>query len=75
MPLTSSAPKAERAPSAWRRVLNRCRLRLRRVLSKFRARRTGLEADYAAAWNEWVDSGAEAEWDVTTGDGLTDAPR
>ncbi len=64
MPLTSSAPNAERAPSPWRRVLARCRVR-----------RTGLEADYAAAWNEWVDSGAEAEWDVTTGDGLTDAPR
>lgn len=34
-----------------------------------------VEADYAAAWDEWVESGAEADWDVTTGDVLIDVAR
>ena len=32
-----------------------------------------LEADYAAAWQEWEASGDAELWDVTSGDGLTDA--
>jgi hypothetical protein len=34
-----------------------------------------LEADYAAAWDEWAASGEQAAWDPTSGDGLIDAPR
>jgi Arc/MetJ-type ribon-helix-helix transcriptional regulator len=34
-----------------------------------------LEADYAAAWDEWAASGEQAAWDATSGDGLTDAAR
>lgn len=34
-----------------------------------------LEDDYATAWDEWEGSGAFAEWDATTGDGLADDPR
>jgi Arc/MetJ-type ribon-helix-helix transcriptional regulator len=33
-------------------------------------RTTGLEDDYAAAWNEWDTSGERDVWDVATGDGL-----
>jgi Arc/MetJ-type ribon-helix-helix transcriptional regulator len=31
-----------------------------------------LSDDYAAAFEEWEDSGEEALWDTTTGDGLDD---
>lgn len=34
-----------------------------------------LEADYAAAWQEWEDSGDAAAWESTVADGLADAPR
>jgi Arc/MetJ-type ribon-helix-helix transcriptional regulator len=34
-----------------------------------------LEADYAAAWQEWESSGEAALWEGTAGDGLADAPR
>lgn len=34
-----------------------------------------LEDAYAAAWDEWQASGEASAWDVTTGDGLVDAPR
>lgn len=33
-----------------------------------------LEADYAAAWDEWVTSGEEQAWAATTADGLGDVP-
>lgn len=33
---------------------------------------TDLENDYAAAWAEWEGSGAEAEWESTVGDGVSD---
>jgi Arc/MetJ-type ribon-helix-helix transcriptional regulator len=29
-----------------------------------------IEADYAAAWQEWDDSGEREVWDVVTADGL-----
>lgn len=32
-----------------------------------------LEDAYAAAWQEWDASGDAELWDVTSGDGLTDA--
>lgn len=32
-----------------------------------------LEDAYAAAWQEWEASGDAELWDVTSGDGLTDA--
>jgi Arc/MetJ-type ribon-helix-helix transcriptional regulator len=40
-------------------------------------RHVDLEDDYAAAWEEWESSGAQAAWEATVGDGLTeaDAPR
>lgn len=31
-----------------------------------------LEEQYAEAWDEWVESGEEALWDQTTGDGIDD---
>lgn len=34
-----------------------------------------LEDAYAAAWDEWQASGEASAWDVTTEDGLVDAPR
>lgn len=34
-----------------------------------------LEEDYAAAWEEWAESGEHAAWDSTVGDGLTHAAR
>lgn len=34
-----------------------------------------LEQDYAAAWDEWESSGAQAAWDNTAADGFTDAAR
>lgn len=30
-----------------------------------------LEDDYAQAWEEWESSGEAADWETTTGDGLT----
>jgi Arc/MetJ-type ribon-helix-helix transcriptional regulator len=38
-------------------------------------RQPDLEADYAAAWDEWAAAGGQAEWDPTAGDGLGDAAR
>ncbi|TKJ21698.1 ribbon-helix-helix domain-containing protein [Blastococcus sp. CCUG 61487] len=38
-------------------------------------RHVDLEEDYAAAWEEWETSGERAAWDVTAGDGVTDASR
>jgi len=35
----------------------------------------GLEQDYAAAWQEWEDSGEQAVWSGAAADGLDDAPR
>ena len=37
-------------------------------------RQPDLEQDYAAAWEEWEVSGEQSTWDVTAGDGVTDAP-
>lgn len=34
-----------------------------------------IKDDYAAAWQEWEDSGDAGLWDTTAGDGLSDAPR
>jgi antitoxin MazE9 len=34
-----------------------------------------LEQDYAAAWDEWQASGAEAMWEATAADGLADGAR
>lgn len=34
-----------------------------------------LEDAYAAAWDEWTASGEATTWEVTTMDGLADAPR
>lgn len=33
-------------------------------------RRSGLEDDYAAAWEEWDRSGERELWETATGDGL-----
>lgn len=38
-------------------------------------RLTDLDRDYAAAWDEWADSGEQGVWDSTAGDGLSDAAR
>ena len=38
-------------------------------------RHTDLDADYAAAWDEWESTGERRAWEGTVGDGLTDAPR
>jgi hypothetical protein len=29
-----------------------------------------LEADYAAAWDEWESGGEQVAWEATVGDGL-----
>ncbi|MCK0114091.1 ribbon-helix-helix domain-containing protein [Ornithinimicrobium sp. F0845] len=34
-----------------------------------------LEEDYAAAWEEWQESGDADAWSATAADGLADAPR
>lgn len=34
-----------------------------------------LEQDYAAAWDEWEQTGEEAAWSGTAGDGLVHATR
>lgn len=34
-----------------------------------------IEDAYAAAWDEWQESGDAASWEVTTADGLADAAR
>ena len=34
-----------------------------------------LEQDYAAAWQEWTNSGEQSAWDSTSPDGLSDAAR
>jgi Arc/MetJ-type ribon-helix-helix transcriptional regulator len=34
-------------------------------------RSSQLADEYAAAWDEWVESGEAEAWDVTLGDGLT----
>ncbi len=34
-----------------------------------------LEDAYAAAWQEWEDSGDAEAWESDSADGLTDAPR
>lgn len=36
-------------------------------------RHSDLEEDYAAAWEEWESSGAQAAWESVAGDGLTGA--
>jgi Arc/MetJ-type ribon-helix-helix transcriptional regulator len=38
-------------------------------------RRSGLEQDYAAAWDDWDASGEQAVWEGTASDGLNDAAR
>ncbi|GAA1333478.1 ribbon-helix-helix domain-containing protein [Saccharothrix algeriensis] len=38
-------------------------------------REAGLENAYAGAWDEWEAEGAGEMWDVTTPDGVVDAPR
>lgn len=38
-------------------------------------RQAELEQDYAAAWEEWENSGEQSTWETTAGDGLVDAPR
>lgn len=38
-------------------------------------RQSELEADYAAAWAEWDEDADARAWDLTAGDGLTDAAR
>ncbi|WP_375001407.1 ribbon-helix-helix domain-containing protein [Aeromicrobium sp. CTD01-1L150] len=34
-----------------------------------------LEQDYAAAWQEWEESGDAAAWGVTSADGIADVAR
>jgi len=34
-----------------------------------------LEEDYAAAWDEWQETGDSEAWESSVGDGLADAPR
>jgi Arc/MetJ-type ribon-helix-helix transcriptional regulator len=38
-------------------------------------RHSGLEQEYAAAWDEWATSGDEAAWEAASADGLTDVAR
>ncbi|MEU4802605.1 ribbon-helix-helix domain-containing protein [Actinosynnema sp. NPDC023587] len=38
-------------------------------------REAGLENAYAQAWDEWEADGEAEMWDVTTPDGVVDAPR
>lgn len=40
-----------------------------------RLRDPELEADYAAAWQEWAAAGEEEAWATTSSDGLADAAR
>lgn len=35
----------------------------------------GLEADYAAAWDEWAGAGDDDSWAAASSDGLADAAR
>lgn len=46
---------------------------LRHAIAQLRT--ATLEDDYAAAWGEWVESGQADEWEATSADGITDAPR
>ncbi len=46
---------------------------LHRAIELLRA--TDLEDEYAAAWNEWYESGDAEFWEQTIGDGITDAAR
>jgi Arc/MetJ-type ribon-helix-helix transcriptional regulator len=34
-----------------------------------------LEQNYAAAWQEWAQSGEQTAWEATAGEGLADAAR
>ena len=43
---------------------------LSRILKALRSRR--LQAQYAAAYEEWEASGEAALWEVTVGDGIED---
>ena len=38
-------------------------------------RHPDLEQDYAAAWQEWAQSGDQAAWEATVADGLANATR
>jgi hypothetical protein len=38
-------------------------------------RHPDLEQDYAAAWQEWQESGEAVAWESVASDGLTDAAR
>jgi Arc/MetJ-type ribon-helix-helix transcriptional regulator len=38
-------------------------------------RHPDLEQNYAAAWQEWAESGEQAAWEATAADGLADAAR
>jgi metal-responsive CopG/Arc/MetJ family transcriptional regulator len=38
-------------------------------------RHPDLEQNYAAAWQEWAQSGEQAAWEATVADGLADAAR
>ena len=38
-------------------------------------RHPDLEAEYAAAWSEWRETGEEEVWSLTTDDGIDDAAR
>lgn len=46
---------------------------IRRALQLLR--RSDLEEDYAAAWDEWASSGEQESWESTLADGVADAPR
>lgn len=46
---------------------------LRHAIGLLRLR--DLEANYAAAWDEWETTGGQAAWDGTAADGLADAAR
>lgn len=38
-------------------------------------RHPDLEENYATAWQDWAQSGEQAAWEGTAGDGLADAAR
>ena len=38
-------------------------------------RASELSSAYEEAWQEWAESDSAEEWDATSGDGLTHAPR
>ncbi|MEU5160210.1 ribbon-helix-helix domain-containing protein [Streptomyces sp. NPDC020875] len=38
-------------------------------------RASELERDYAQAWQDWEQDETVADWDLVTGDGLSDATR